>query len=63
MWQKFFRWVLKIFAWFFVQKKAENPYFTNQKFFTHLTSFLPHFSNIEVRQLSVNFKKLALLQF
>ena len=54
MWQKFFRWVLKLFTWFFMQKKAENPYFTNQKFFTPLTSFLPHFSNIEVQVSAVS---------
>ena len=35
--------VLKIFTWFFEQNEAEDPYFTNQKFFTTLTSFLPPF--------------------
>ena len=34
-------WVFNIFLWFFVQKKAEVPYFSNQKFFTPLKSFLP----------------------
>ena len=32
---------LKIFTWFFVQKKAENSYFTNQKFFTPSLVFYP----------------------
>ena len=44
--------VLKIFTWFFVQKKAENSYFINQKFFTpwfetyiyHMTSYFPAFA-------------------
>ena len=35
--------VFNIFTYFFVQKKAEISYFTIQKFFTPLTSFLPHF--------------------
>ena len=30
-----------------MQKKAEISYFTIQKFFTPLISFLPHFYNIE----------------
>ena len=28
--RKFSQWLLKIFTWFFVQKKAENPYFTSE---------------------------------
>ena len=47
MWQKIFLWDLKLFTWFLVQKKAEISYFTIQKFFTPLTSFLPHFFDNE----------------
>ena len=43
IWKKFFQRVLKIFTSFFVQMKTEKQYFTNQKFFTPLTSFLPPF--------------------
>ena len=39
--------ISKIFSWFFVQMKAEYSYFTNQKFFTPLTSFLPPLFSLE----------------
>ena len=47
----------KDFYMIFLQKKAENPYFTNQKFFTFPTSFLPPFSYIQVEVFSINIKK------
>ena len=43
-WQIFSR-VLKIFLWFFVQEKAEGPYFSNPQFFSPSTSFLPLFTS------------------
>ncbi len=41
----YFREFLRFLHDFFVQNEAEDPHFTNQKFFTHLTSFLPPFLN------------------
>ena len=42
-----YEWVLMLFQWFFYGKKGENSYFSDQKFFTPLTSFLPPFFSWE----------------
>ena len=55
-----FQRVLKIFKKFFVQNEAEESYFINQKFFTPLTSFLPHFFDNE---RYVNFSNLIFCCF
>ena len=45
--------VLKIYYWFLVHMKAEIPHFTNQKFFTPLTSFLPPFCLLKTNRVKI----------